>query len=217
MIIYLDESGDLGFEFDEPFNQGGSSKFLLISALIIPSLKSKLSKRIIRNIYKKRKLSVEDMEIKGRDLTPKEKYYFVSKVIKLLNNNPDCKIEVIIVNKINVQSHIQSDSNKLYNYMIRLLLLDEMSKYPIIQFCNDPRSIKIKSGNSLIDYLQTELWFTKNANTKINQSLMDSKNSFNIQFVDYICYLIWTHIELNNNIQLYKLLEEKINIRYLFF
>jgi len=36
MNVYVDESGDLGWEFAQPFRQGGSSRYLTIASLLVP-------------------------------------------------------------------------------------------------------------------------------------------------------------------------------------
>ena len=61
--------------------------------------------------------------------------------------------------------HIRQDPNKLYNYMVKLLLLEQMAKHDRVTFTPDPRSIKVDIGNSLHDYFQTELWFTSESKT----------------------------------------------------
>jgi hypothetical protein len=35
MLIYLDESGELGWKFDAPYRKGGSSRYLTIASLVI--------------------------------------------------------------------------------------------------------------------------------------------------------------------------------------
>jgi hypothetical protein len=52
LIIYLDESGDLGWNFAAPYLDGGSSRFLTIGALCVPPEKKHLPKRVVRNLYK---------------------------------------------------------------------------------------------------------------------------------------------------------------------
>lgn len=52
---------------------------------------------------------------------------------------------------------MRRDSNKLYNYMIGLSLLDEMINYENVVLIPDPRTIKVKSGNSLHDYLDINI------------------------------------------------------------
>jgi hypothetical protein len=54
MEIYLDESGDLGWMLSEPYQKGGSSRFLVITALIVPTALSHHPKRLLRQFYKSR-------------------------------------------------------------------------------------------------------------------------------------------------------------------
>ena len=73
--------------------------------------------------------------------------------MSLVDDYPKIKYFAITVKKENVQEHIRKDSNKLYNYMTRLLLLDELCGYDSVRIAPDPRSIKVASGNSMHDYL----------------------------------------------------------------
>ena len=116
-----------------------------------------------------------------------------------------------------MEAHIRNDPNKLYNYMIHLSLIDDLAKHPTINFIPDPRSIKVNSGNSLIDYLQTALWFEKRVNTQIILKNLNSKDSFNIQFIDFITYIVNRYFEFNKDSDLYKLISPHIDIKKLFF
>jgi hypothetical protein len=194
MIVYIDESGDLGWTFDKPYGKGGSSRYLTIAILITPNDKSFLPKKIIRDFYKKYKISPKK-EVKGTELSSDQKQYLVQRIIDLLDKNPEIKIVTITTQKANVQDHIRTDSNKLYNYMIRLALLDEIYGEDSVTLMPDPRSIKVKSGNSLLDYLQTELWFEYNSSTNLDQKVVSSENSLNLKFVDIISNLIWRKFE----------------------
>lgn len=66
-LIYLDESGDLGFTLDKPYQKGGSSRMLTLSALCVPEHKIKYIQRIVRAIYQKRKRPLKN-ELKSVDL-----------------------------------------------------------------------------------------------------------------------------------------------------
>lgn len=94
-------------------------------------------------------------------------------------------------------AHIRADSNKLYNYMIRLGFLDRMAEHDVVTMIPDPRSIKVKSGNSLHDYLQTELWFTKKANTNLLSRPQDSATCKGIQLADLLAGMVQAHFEDN--------------------
>ena len=165
-ILYLDESGDLGWSFDAPHGAGGSSRYLTIGALCVPSEKKHIPKRVIRGLYDQFSWPTK-IEKKWSAMTQEERVEFCRAAYSMCEKHPDIHLHAIVVRKENVQDHIRNDSNKLYNYMIRLSLIDRMARYDSVTMVPDPRSIKVKSGNSLHDYLLTELWFTKSVTTAL--------------------------------------------------
>jgi hypothetical protein len=215
MNVYLDESGDLGWTFYKPYRHGGSSRYLTISVLIVPKDLSHLPKRIIKKTYQQKNISTS-VELKGKDLTRDEKIKFSNRVIGLLNRNPSIKICTITVKKENVQPHIQMDSNKLYNYMVNFILLDEIKNFSTIDFIPDPRTIKVASGNSLVDYLQTKLWFEFNSATIIRHTPMESQMNNNLKFADFISNIVWSRYE-DNKSNPYNILKPYITSKHLFF
>lgn len=62
-ISYLDESGDLGWKFHQPYRQGGSSRYLSLAAIILPFDKKHLPKRFITDLYKDLELCNNIMKI----------------------------------------------------------------------------------------------------------------------------------------------------------
>jgi hypothetical protein len=215
MIVYLDESGDLGWKFDAQYRNGGSSRYLTIAMAICPKDKKALPKRCVVKFRKK--LGIEaGVELKAAELDKENRAHLAGKVVSLLKDNPEIKVAAITVKKENVMEHIRSDPNKLYNYMIRLVLLDYIKKHPIVDFVPDKRAIKVASGNSLSDYLQTELWMVENSQTKIHNLPTESHNCQGLQFADFIANFIWRRYELNQS-SAYNLLRPQIDNRVLFF
>ena len=149
--IYLDESGDTGWIFDQPYTKGGSSRFLVIAACMVPPEKDHKPERLLRHIYKHRKWNTGS-EKKWARMSPEARTAFAKDAAKLAVSEPELRLSAIVVDKRNVQEHIRQDSNKLYNYMVKLLILDEMAKHDHVYFVPDPRSIKVESGNSLHDW-----------------------------------------------------------------
>ncbi|HEU20438.1 MAG TPA: DUF3800 domain-containing protein [Deltaproteobacteria bacterium] len=215
MNVYLDESGDLGWSLDKPYRNGGSSRYLTIAALIIPKTHAHLPKRIIRKFYKSRELSSSG-ELKGQFLTKDETSRFIQKLIHLLEREPSITISVITVKKENVQPHIRSDANKLYNYMVHFAILQEIRECAAVDFIPDPRTIKVASGNSLVDYLKTKLWFELNSATVIRHIPVESKKNLTLQFIDFIAHVVWSRYE-NNEYDPYRLIRPYITERHLFF
>ncbi len=215
LIIFLDESGDLGWSFGAPYRKGGSSRHLTISAISVAKADRHLPGRLIQNLYKKFSWDPK-VEKKWTYMTPVEKNCFAKMAQQLAQKNSSVKYCSITAYKPKVESHIRKDPNKLYNYLIKLLLIDEMATYKQVMFHPDPRNIKITSGNSLSDYLQTELFFTKKVDTALITIPRDSASDKGVQFSDMLSGLIQHHYE-DNNSEAFKLLEPHIQLKTYFF
>jgi hypothetical protein len=137
-------------------------------------------------------------ERKFIQLSANQRAEFATKAKDLCTKNPDIHIHVIVVKKQNVQQHIRADGNKLYNYMIKLALIKKMATHDVVTMVPDPRSLKVESGNSLHDYLQTELWFTEKAITTLISKPEDSSQSRGIQFADMISGIMQDRYEDND-------------------
>lgn len=214
-IIFLDESGDLGWKFNRPYRRGGSSRYLTLAALCSPEEKKHLPKRLMRKLYKNFGWNPA-IEKKWALLNQAEKTLFANKVRALCNANADIYLKSIVVDKTRVQTHIRTDSNKLYNYMIKLLLLDYMKVHSSVRFIPDPRSIKVESSNSLHDYLQTELWFTAKTQTKLITTAIDSRDSLGIQFADMLSGIVQSRFE-DNKTENYQIIAKHLTVKTLFF
>tara|TARA_R100000656_G_C3958343_1_gene129590 strand:+ start:5577 stop:6215 length:639 start_codon:yes stop_codon:yes gene_type:complete len=212
----LDESGDLGWTFTAPYRAGGSSRHITIASLAVTPEKKHLPKRLIKKLYTKFKWPTS-IEKKWADMSPTERVWFAKQARELCAKHPnDIRYLSITVKKENVQPHIRADANKLYNYMIGLSLLNEMAKHDAITFIPDPRSIKVESGNSLHDYLQTQLWFERQAATRLTTTPCDSASSRNVQFADMLSGIVQGHFE-DGNSQPWTELRNNISYKTLFF
>lgn len=214
-FIYLDEAGDLGWKFTAPYRRGGSSRFLTISAICTPETKSHLPRRLVRDIYKRFGWS-NSVEHKWNSMDSNERSACAAEIRKLCDANSGIFIHAIVVKKQNVLAHIQADSNKLYNYMVRLALVKRMAIHDVVTMIPDPRSIKVRSGNSLHDYLQTELWFTEKASTNLLTHPQDSATCKGIQLADYLAGMVQAHFE-DNVSRDFTTIQPRLNLNRLFF
>jgi len=215
MNIYIDESGDLGFSFQKPYRKGGSSRYLTITFLLIPKDLSKYSKRIVKNFFEKKGNSTKK-EIKGKDLSDNDKLYIAERTDKLLQKYKKIRIISITVDKRKVKTHIRDDPNKLYNYMIGLALPKEIKHQDRVTLIPDKRSIKVASGNSLIDYLKIKSWFEFDSKTIIDYQPLESHTALNLQFIDWISNIIWNKYE-DGEIEALNIFEKRIELVELFF
>jgi hypothetical protein len=213
MHVYLDESGDTGWKFSLPFRAGGSSRFLCLSFLFLPKIHKKKTKQIISSLYRKYGWTEEK---KASLATENQKLDFCAITNQLLVREPTIKIDCIVAKKENVQPHIRTDSNKLYNYMCKLVMIDYVRHVPEFIFVPDKRSIKVESGNSLADYLQTVLWFECGASTVIMNCPQESHKNYNLQFVDWVSSCVWSHFE-DGESTVYREISRHVRVRQLFF
>lgn len=215
MFIYLDEAGDLGWKFTAPYRNGGSSRYLTIAALCVPEGKRHLAKRVVKSLYERFGWNPQD-EHKWNSMSDPERAECAKAIRKVCDANQDIILHAIVVKKQNVLAHIRQDSNKLYNYMIRLAFLSQMAKYDVVTMVPDPRSLKVKSGNSLHDYLQTELWFTEKASTNLITQPADSAKSKGVQFADILCGIVQASYEDNANRD-FQMIRPKLVLNRLYF
>jgi len=194
VVIFLDESGDLGWSFGAPYRNGGSSRHLTISAALVPHSAQHLPARLIKKMYQKFNWDPK-VEKKWAFMKPKERLFFAAQAKKLITENPTAQYFSMTVYKPKVEEHIRNDPNKLYNYAIKLLLVDTMAKFSEVRFYPDPRSIKVASGNSLHDYLQTELWLERKVSTKLITRAEDSASNKGVQFADMLSGVVQQHFE----------------------
>lgn len=213
MKILVDESGDLGWSFDRPFRQGGSSRYLTVVCLIVPRPHYRRPEKIIASLYKKYAWQSEKKASEASDL---QQQLFCEMATDLLTRYPEIKLDVITVNKVNVQAHIRQDSNKLYNYMLGLVIPDYVSQEGNFTLITDERSIKVKSQNSLKDYLEIKLWFEKDCPAQIKHFPTDSSTDYGLQFVDWIAHCVWTQHE-NGEDTFLRILRPVIKLRSLYF
>jgi len=61
-----------------------------------------------------------------------------------------------------------------------------------------------------------ELWFNQNSSTVLNNIPVESKNSFNLQFIDFIANIVWSFYE-DNKAGGYNILKKHIYLKNLFF
>lgn len=213
--VYLDESGDLGWKFDAPYRKGGSSRYLTIAYAIIPQDKNILINRFVKDIYYRFNIPFSK-ELKATHMSIDQKLIVASKTIDFLNKNTDFLLGAITVSKERVMTHIRTDANKLYNYMIGQSILPKICNSPSVSLVRDNRTIKVQSGNSCIDYLQTKLWFEYSSPTLLKDLPTDSHTNKCLIFIDWMTNFVWSYYE-DKSSKPFEMLSRKLINQTLFF
>jgi len=195
MFIYLDESGDLGFDF---VRKRPSKKFVITVLVcendaIIKGFK-KAVRRTIRNKLAKSTDRVQ--ELKGTSTALPIKDYF-------LRNVPQqgWGVYSVILNKERVYDHLKSKigRKKLYNYLARFLL-KRIAVPPETNAVNlfidrSKTRQEIKDFNS---YVEHQLAGLIPLEVPLNITHEQSENNAGLQAVDLFCWGIFRKYELED-------------------
>ena len=210
MYIYLDESGDLGFDFTKK----KTTKKFVITILICFSSKSrnefaKAVRRTLKNKinYKKNKTRYVS-ELKGTNTTLEIKKYFFRNI---KNNN--WNIYTLALNKLRVEKRLQTKNGKkkLYNFLSHFLLskLNLANLYKNVELVVDRCKNKeeIKDFNQ---YLANQLEALLPLDTDLNILHLTSEESTQLQAVDLFCWGIFRKYE-NRDMKWYNEYRDKID------
>ena len=210
--LYLDESGDLGFDFVNK----KPSKFFTITILAVKSSHNK----ILRNCVKKtlnRKLNKHKAkrvvcELKGTHTTLEVKKYF----FELVKDIP-FSIFSLTLNKRKVFEQLARDKNRVYNYVARLVL--DQIKFENAKSQVDLYVDKCKSQEQIKEfnrYIFNQLKAKFNPNVPLNFFHKNSKEIPALQAVDLFSWGIFRSYE-RKDFEWYDIYKDKVkfNEQYL--
>jgi len=197
MYIYLDESGDLGFNF----RNKKTTKRFVITLLICFSNKTRRSfrkavRRTIRNkVHRKMTKKLKTHELKGTRTSFEVKKYFLQNL-----RDENWEVYSLILNKIRVNKSLRTKQGqkKLYNYLARVLL-EQVS----IRLKAAPKTVELivdKSKNTaeikdFNNYLECQLDALLPLDTKLNIYHLKSTETPELQAVDLFCWGIFRKYE----------------------
>jgi hypothetical protein len=210
MFIYLDESGDLGFDFQKRKTTG---KFI-ITLLVCNSEPArrefdKAVRRTLKNkLNRKKKNSRLVSELKGTGTNIDVKKYFFRNI-----KNDEWSIYALILNKSRVESHLQTriGKKKLYNFLARFLMeqlnLSNVQRNVelIVDRCKNKEEVR-----DFNQYLVNQLEALLPLNTNLNILHLTSQESTGLQAVDLFSWGIFRKYE-NNDIEWYKVYGDKVS------
>jgi len=209
MFIYLDESGDLGFNF---YKKKTTKKFV-ITLLVCTSEAArkeftKAVRRTLKNkLNRKKNNSRSIAELKGIETTLEIKKYF----FKNIKTN-GWGIYTLALNKARVEPHLQTKSGKkkLCNFLARFLM--EKVDLSHVQRNVDLIVDRCKNREEVRDfnqYLVNQLEALLPLHTHLNISHLTSQESAGLQAVDLFSWGIFRKYE-NNDPEWYNVYRHKV-------
>ncbi len=195
MYIYLDESGDLGFDF----TKSKTTRKFVITLLVCdtqtaPRHFKKAVRRTLKNkINRKRRRAKCTLELKGSNTSIEIKKYF----FKQLKDN-DWQLYTVILNKARVHNHLRTAAgkSKLYNFLARFLI----DKLPLRRTFTNVRLVVDRSKNreeirDFNQYVKNQIEGLLPLNTDFTVEHLNSHESACLQVVDLFCWGIFRKYE----------------------
>lgn len=191
-FIFMDESGNLGFDF----NKKGTTSYFLITFLFSENKRpiEKCVKKVHSGLRRKyKKVGVLHAYIEE----PATKKRLLSLLAK-----KDCKVMTILLNKKRVYTKLQDEKPVLYNYVTNILL-DRIFTKKLVQ-SDDPIELiaSRKETNKFLNenfktYLHSQL--AVNHNIKISISIKTPAEQKALQAVDFISWAIFRKYEYKDD------------------
>jgi len=210
MFIYLDESGDLGFDYSKK----KTTKKFVITLLVCHSdiARRELRKAVRRTLKNKLNRSKSKSrcirELKGTNTTLKIKKYFLRNI-----KSDDWAIYALALNKSRVEANLKTKigKKKLYNFLSRFLL----EKLPLstveqnVEMVVD-RSKNKKETKDFNQYLFNQIEALLPLNTAFDISHLSSQESAELQATDLFCWGIFRKYEYSDE-EWYDIFKDKIS------
>lgn len=202
--IFLDESGDLGFDFQKK----GTSTFFVVTLLFVEQTKKpieKLVKKTHAELKKKIKRRVSVLHAVN------EKPITRQRLLKRLIEN-DCLIMAIYLNKKKVFTKLQDEKQVLYNYVTNILLDRVYTRkvVPIdkeIELIASRRETNKFLNENFRDYLKRQVKNNHKGTMKV--SIRTPHEEKCLQAVDFISWAIFRKLEKGDDAY-YNIIKGKI-------
>jgi len=196
MFIYLDESGDLGFDF----GKRKTTKKFVITLLVCQSQNTvkefqKAVRRTVRNkINKDKNKPGQIIELKRTNTALKIKKYFLKQI-----KASDWQLYTVVLNKSRVDAALRGKRDKLYNFLARFII----EKLPLQEVSANVKLVVDRSKNreeirDFNHYLENYIQGHLPLNTGFDVEHLTSQENAVLQAVDLFCWGIARKYERND-------------------
>ncbi len=206
MKIFLDEAGDLGFDF----SKSNTTKCFVVTLLVAKDdlpLRQAVTRTLRRKVNKGRKpkRAKRVRELKGSHTSLKVKRYFWRQV-----QQAEFGLYALVLNKERVYESLRQEPERLYNYLARMLI----EKCPLAEATNrviltlDRRKAKAEQAD-FSRYLTSQLQAFLAPQIPLNIYTSASEESAGVQAADLFCWGIFRKYERGDQ-EWYRLFRRKI-------
>ena len=201
--IFLDESGDLGFDFSKK----RTSKYFIITCLLVNN------KRVIEKTVAKTHSELRKKFKKSSGVLHcyHERPIIRIRLLKRLSRK-DCVIMCIYLNKLKVYTKLQNEKEVLYNYVTNILL-DRVCTKKLIDISKSVILVASRKETNKFLNLNFKTYLENSSKNNHNLDLsIEIKTPFeekSLQAVDFVSWAIFRKMQYGDE-SYYNLIKQKI-------
>jgi hypothetical protein len=211
VFIYLDETGDLGFDFTKP----KTTRFFVVTLLLVRDQAANvaLRKAVERTLKNKLRRKKHDypFELKGTHTTLAVKRYLYRQL-----QRADFRLYTLVVDKYLIHAHLRVAPARLYNYLARLILercpFDEARESVTVIV---DRSKGTQAQRHFNEYVTNQLLAHVPLQVPLRFDHVTSVESKGIQATDMFSWGIFRKYEVGD-MDWYDVFQEKIGVEEVF-
>lgn len=193
MHIFLDESGDLGFNFENK----KTSRFFVITCLVAQDLKpiQQAVDRTLKNKIRKKRKNKQDEELKGSKTNIDIKKYFY----KQMRDYQGFYLSSVILDKYTLKKYKNINKADLYDFLAEFLLtkVNYSGNCPTVKFYID-KSKNAKEISAFNKAVLSALQECSKSKPSITIDHLDSKKNAGLQATDMFCHGIARKYEIKD-------------------
>lgn len=209
--IFLDESGDLGFNL----NKSGTSENFIITFFVIKNKKpfDSIVKKTLAKMNKVERKSIQGV-LHSYKLLPRRRKKLLKSILEY-----DFKLMVIRLNKSKVYTHLHNEKQVVYNYITNILLNRILDKKLIdtdqkVHLIASRRETNKFLNSNFKNYLKNKAQKNHSIDIDINIALSNQEKC--LQIVDLISWSYFRHIEHKDS-SYYNIIKEMMEEEVILF
>lgn len=211
-LVFLDESGDLGWIFDQPYRAGGSSRFFTIAAAFGVNNDHRKIGKVIEKIRHQRNWTSKN-EKKWKNISQEAKIEFAQRAAGLLKNNHNIRALAAFIRKDRIPIHMHGHHHLLYSWIVSSLISPSIRVFNSVSICPDELNAGIGNDNLLENTIRKEVWFNLRSSSKINRIPRTAVLEDGLAFCDYLAGAVQSHFE-DGCSEPYNILEKNIFLHF---
>lgn len=209
---FFDESGDLGWKFDAPYRQGGSSRFFVIAGASGADQVHRRFGKVVKKLWESQGWTTTK-EKKWNNISDKAKLKFAELAAAFATENPDIHLAVAVLRKEDLAEHLRLDQHLLYAHLATQLVGDILAGSTTAEVCPDELNAGAGSANLLQHLLRHELWFRRGCSPTIRQVRSQKHLVASLEFCDLLAGAAASHFE-DARSEPWEILAKHVNVRH---